>query len=506
MNRMRILVIGATSKIGSRVFHDLQGIFGSAAVIGSRSGLSGSVDRHGLEVADITDPVQISSLIGRQKPDVVINFAALADVFRCEKHPEEAERLNVQGAANVATACKREGCRMIQISSDYVFDGAAGPSFETDAPKPINEYGRSKLRGESVCRSVLPKGLTIVRLSHVFYSDGSDLATGMLDFSGETVCAPDDIVTTPTDVSLIAPALARIIKEHVYGIVHCAGKRRISWYELAVELAGPAKRSIRAVPSSNWQNDGVVVRWPRDGGIASVYFDDLSEWVQGQQDARLLVEYVRIHDAARAGLGYVPVVEPLPSKGDSRWGASIIFRLGPVAESLLREIEMLSRLTGDCCIPYNHDNLHSTVLSVGSYLAGSHEIEPLKHVLRRAAKESTAFRNEYRGIIGAPSSVLAKGWPGDGGLRDFRNKLTSVLAAAGIAEYPDKSRMRTTSHASLVLFESPLKTPSSLAKHLDERRDFGFGALLVESVELVTFERTAGSLKMITQDRVLLRR
>src|SRR5581483_5276147 len=97
---------------------------------------------------DVTDQRAVTAALAASRPAVVIHAAAMADVDACEREPERAEAVNARGTAHVADACASLGARLIYVSTDYVFDGEAGPYREDDPPQPLSVYGRTKLAGE----------------------------------------------------------------------------------------------------------------------------------------------------------------------------------------------------------------------------------------------------------------------------------------------------------------------------------------------------------------------
>jgi len=117
-----------------------------------------------IDEMDITDPESIAQAFRNFKPDLVINAAAYTAVDRAEDEPELAFRVNRDGVANIAKEAKACQCRIIHISTDFVFDGVSGiPYRPEDKPNPLGVYGKSKLAGEQALMEVYPEGSTIVR-------------------------------------------------------------------------------------------------------------------------------------------------------------------------------------------------------------------------------------------------------------------------------------------------------------------------------------------------------
>jgi len=122
---------------------------------------------------DITNRDQVKNTILEYNPDIVIHTAALSDVDLCEKEPELAYQVNVLGTENMALACQDSNILFVYISTDYIFDGESQePYRESDASKPINVYGRTKLEGEEKVKSIL-KRYFIIRTAWLFGPNGN---------------------------------------------------------------------------------------------------------------------------------------------------------------------------------------------------------------------------------------------------------------------------------------------------------------------------------------------
>ena len=155
---MRVAVIGANGQLGS----DLVKALPPHEVVPLTHG--------DLEVAD---GEAVRAALERHRPQVVVNTAAFHKVETCEREPMRAFEVNALGARNLALACREVGCALVQLSTDYVFDGAQrAPYLESDTPRPVNAYGVSKLAGEHFLRHVWDRHY-IVRSSGLFGAAGS---------------------------------------------------------------------------------------------------------------------------------------------------------------------------------------------------------------------------------------------------------------------------------------------------------------------------------------------
>ena len=232
---MKVLLLGANGQLGSdivRLWHDPNVELTSAT----------RAD------ADVTDAAAISELIERVRPDVVINTTAFHNLPVAEKDPETCFRVNVTGGWNVASAAAAVGAAMVQISTDYVFDGAKRtPYLEDDARRAVNVYGAAKVATEDIVRIANPETL-IVRVSGLYGLAGSAGKGGnfvetmrRLAREGQPVRVVSDQVTSPTNTAEIAEALVPLVRDGARGVVHLAAAEGCSWHDFAAaifELSG----------------------------------------------------------------------------------------------------------------------------------------------------------------------------------------------------------------------------------------------------------------------------
>ncbi len=226
---MKIVVTGSEGMLG----HDIRRVFSDVELVCLT-----------YETLDITKLDQVMNRIREIKPDFVLNAAAFTDVDRCESEPDLAYTVNGIGARNVAMACEEAGCPIIQISTDYVFDGTKdGPYDEWDDTAPINQYGLSKLMGERFVTS-LTNRFYVVRTSWLYGKNGKNFVDtiGRLLSEKDSINVVNDQVGSPTFTVDLARKLKEIIGKG-YGIYHITNSGKCSWYEFAVEIA--AKMGIR---------------------------------------------------------------------------------------------------------------------------------------------------------------------------------------------------------------------------------------------------------------------
>jgi dTDP-4-dehydrorhamnose reductase len=184
---------------------------------------------------DITDYWSLSAEMERLQPSVVVNTAAYSDVDGCELDPERALRVNREGPRNLARACKALGARLIQVSTDYVFDGTKADSYdETDPVNPVQVYGASKRDGEIEVLRELP-GALIVRTSFLFGPGRPTFVDRVVEraASGEPVRAVLDWVNSPTYTVDLSVMIERLVATDASGILHVSNSGACSKFEFA---------------------------------------------------------------------------------------------------------------------------------------------------------------------------------------------------------------------------------------------------------------------------------
>lgn len=225
----------------------------------------------GTHKLDVSDPDAVGSCFETVKPDVVfLTVNTEGGVDYCEDHPEEAEALNVVGTRNVATCTAQCGALLVYYSTDYIFDGEAGPYSEEDIPCAINTYGRTKWEAEQLVQTLVPTHL-ILRTTAVFGWDRASRNFAMQVWeslgSGTSLRVPEDQWCNPTLVDYLAEASVRLVQMGAEGIFNVVGRDRMPRSKLAKALArsmalDPAL--ILPVPTSEL---GQVAPRPLQGGL-----------------------------------------------------------------------------------------------------------------------------------------------------------------------------------------------------------------------------------------------
>lgn len=191
--------------------------------------------------ADITNEAGFDALLKRIKPDVVIHCAAMTAVDKCETETELAYKLNAYGTANVASACHRNGIRLIAISTDYVFEGNSDrPYNEFDTPDGGNTvYGKSKFAGEEAVRRHCPDHV-ICRISWLYGAGGPSFVHAMIKLADGTrpeLKVVADQIGNPTSALAVARQLRNILnRKELVGTFHLTCEGEATWADFAAEI------------------------------------------------------------------------------------------------------------------------------------------------------------------------------------------------------------------------------------------------------------------------------
>ena len=244
---MRILVTGIAGQLGHDVMNELfhrglEGIGSDLAPVYSGAADGTPICTMPYYPLDITDAEAVGSLLRQLRPDVVVHCAAWTAVDAAED-PENREKvfaINGAGTRNLAEACRKLGCKLLYLSTDYVFSGLGIEPWQPDCQDyaPLNVYGQSKLEGELAVRELLERYF-IVRIAWVFGKNGKNFVKTMLRVgrSHNTVRVVKDQIGTPTYTPDLAKLLVDMIQTDKYGVYHATNEGGfISWYDFTCEI------------------------------------------------------------------------------------------------------------------------------------------------------------------------------------------------------------------------------------------------------------------------------
>lgn len=256
-----------------------------------------------VEELDITDAAAVEAFIEAQRPDVVINCAAMTNVDGCETAPDTAMHVNAIGPRNLAAAVQKTGGKLLHVSTDYVFDGDGAhasdrsvvPYTEWDVCLPRSIYGKSKWLGERYVRETCARSF-VVRTAWLYGYVGGNFVKTIWRNGAKTgtLTVVDDQRGNPTSATDLAYHLLKLALTEEYGIYHCTGNGVCSWYDFAVEIIRLAGVECKVTPCSTEEFQRIAKRpaWrPAYSALDNAMLrctvgDDMRDWKEA------LAEYV----------------------------------------------------------------------------------------------------------------------------------------------------------------------------------------------------------------------
>ena len=238
---MKIIILGANGFIGRRILNRL---YPSHQVLACS--LHPDIlpeESYRFETIDMLDYTAMTTLLNDFQPEVIINASALSAVDYCEQHPEEAYAMNVTAVKHLAEYSRDHSCRLIHLSTDFVFDGTSSIAYtETDVPNPVNYYGKTKQWSEEVIGQ-LCTDYAIVRVEVVYgkplpkqHGNIVHLVKNRLE-NGQSIRVVSDQFRSPTWVEDIACAIEQLLSNQHQGIYHICGGETLSVADIAYRAA-----------------------------------------------------------------------------------------------------------------------------------------------------------------------------------------------------------------------------------------------------------------------------
>lgn len=244
---MRVLVTGVAGQLGHDVMNELakrgyEGIGSDIAPAYSGIADGSAVTTMPYVQMDITDKAGVSETITKLNPDVVVHCAAwtAVDLAEDDDKVDKVRRVNAGGTENIALTCRKVDCKMVYLSTDYVFDGEGTKPWQPDCKdyKPLSVYGQTKLEGELAVANNLEK-FFIVRIAWVFGINGKNFIKTMLNLgkTHDTIRVVNDQIGTLTYTYDLAKLLVDMIGTEKYGYYHATNEGGyVSWYEITKEI------------------------------------------------------------------------------------------------------------------------------------------------------------------------------------------------------------------------------------------------------------------------------
>lgn len=279
----KVLITGCNGQLGRALNQLLAG--GTVEVINT------DVDN-----LDICNLEQVLTIVRREQPDTIINCAAHTAVDKCETDIRNAREINARGPKNLAVAAKEAGAQLVQVSTDYVFDGTAGKAYvETDTPCPQSIYGSTKLDGERAVMETMDR-YYIVRTAWL-YGDGNNFVRTMLRLAKErdTISVVNDQFGSPTSALELARMILHIVDSGEYGIYHGTCEGVTSWYEFAKTIFSLAKADVKLLPVTTEEYTAAIAKRPAYSVLENAklnsqgsyrmkpWEDALKEYMNGEQ-------------------------------------------------------------------------------------------------------------------------------------------------------------------------------------------------------------------------------
>jgi dTDP-4-dehydrorhamnose reductase len=242
---LRVIILGGSGQLGRALLRSVPEF--ASAVVPTRVEL------------DVSSADEVGSYIASARPDLIVNAAAYTAVDKAESEREQATKINAEGARHVAEAAATlPSCRVIHISTDFVFDGAVSLPYKPDSPTaPLSIYAQTKRAGELEVRKALPTRSLVLRTAWLYSSEGHNFLLAMLRILRErrTARVVADQVGTPTSSASLADVIWRFAaRPDVYGVFHWTDAGVASWYDFAVAIAeegaarGLLPHSVEVVP------------------------------------------------------------------------------------------------------------------------------------------------------------------------------------------------------------------------------------------------------------------
>lgn len=256
---MKVFVTGVGGQLGHDVVNELASRGHSCIGSDIAPQYSGIADGSAVTNApycqlDITDAAAVAQVLRREKPDAVIHCAAWTAVDAAEEpgNAEKVRAINAGGTRSIANICRELGCKMLYISTDYVFDGQGQTPWQPDCKdyKPLNVYGQTKLEGELAVANTVEK-FFIVRIAWVFGLNGNNFIKTMLNIGKKypQLRVVNDQIGTPTYTLDLSVLLADMVQSEKYGYYHATNEGGyISWYDFACEIFRQAGYDTQVTP------------------------------------------------------------------------------------------------------------------------------------------------------------------------------------------------------------------------------------------------------------------
>lgn len=228
---MKVMITGSKGQLGLEIINQLEKI--NSKFMRKKYDIN-STTSSSLNITNLED---VKRIILNERPDVVINCAAHTKVDLCESDIENAYKINALGVRNLAITCEKIGAKLVQVSTDYVFNGDSSVPYREDSITcPNSIYGKSKLMGENFVKQFSSKYF-IIRTAWL-YGEGNNFVRTMINLAknNNKINVINDQFGTPTSTVDLARVIINLIETEYYGIYHGTCKGQCSWYDFAYKI------------------------------------------------------------------------------------------------------------------------------------------------------------------------------------------------------------------------------------------------------------------------------
>jgi dTDP-4-dehydrorhamnose reductase len=264
-SRLKLLVTGASGLLGNKIVALAKNDYTIIPVHRTKPLSSNSVR------LDITDTIEVSTLLGRLEPDIVVHAASETNVDKCEIEKEQAWKINADGTRNIAEACQKVNAKLVYISTDYVFDGEKGLYNEEDKPNPVNYYGLTKLEGEKkVIEYCMNYAILRTSVLYGWHQWKQNFATWIINKlkQQQEITVVEDHYNTPTLADNLAEMAVEVAEKDMRGLYHASGRERISRFEFAKQIARTFDLNSDLIkPVKMSQLTAWIAKRPRDSSL-----------------------------------------------------------------------------------------------------------------------------------------------------------------------------------------------------------------------------------------------
>ena len=236
---MKVLVTGVKGQLGHDMIKELE----------KRGHTAVGVD---IDNMDITDQEAVRRVVTQAAPEAVVHCAAYTAVDAAEDHEELCRLVNAKGTEHIVSVCRDLDCKLMYISTDYVFNGQGERPWEPDDERePLNVYGQTKYEGEQAVETL--EKYFIVRIAWVFGVNGKNFIKTMLNLgkTRDSLTVVDDQIGSPTYTYDLARLLVDMVETEKYGRYHATNEGLCSWYEFACEIFKEAGIQVKVSPVSS---------------------------------------------------------------------------------------------------------------------------------------------------------------------------------------------------------------------------------------------------------------